>query len=440
LTGSRNYVILIDVGGTFLKGTTASGSFSQRPEIIRRMGPTLTLSKDGAAILDPRQLHRDLVVLCRELAESEQGKLDGIFITGQMHGLVLVDSGGDPVTEVITWRDSLSYKLDGKEISSVAVIANILGPERLVTLGNELREGIPVATLLARRSRGQQVVNCVPHSLISFCAASLTGFSGQSIMHSTDAAAHGFLSVADGCWDLEVLNALGLGGMILPEVTDELVSYGNSTEFKCPVYVAVGDQQAALFGMNLQQDELSLNIATGSQVSALVAEPVFVAQLRPYFHGQFLSTITHIPAGRALNALVDLVTELSSLTSDEAWQLISIRTAQEEGTRLGIDLSFFPSATGSTGYITNITEGDLRVGQLFRSAVQAMADQYRHFATKICPNDEFASVVISGGLATRFTPLLDAIRSSFGHQSYRVSSTEDASLEGLWQLSSRLLH
>ena len=58
--------------------------------------------------------------------------------------------------------------------------------------------------------------------------------------------------------------------------------------------------------------ELSLNISTGSQVSLLTETPLpGNYQTRPYFAGRFLNTITHLPAGRSLNALVELLGELA---------------------------------------------------------------------------------------------------------------------------------
>ena len=74
----------------------------------------------------------------------------------------------------------------------------------------------------------------------------------------------------------------------------------------------MGDHQAALAGAFLGERELSLNISTGSQASLFT--PTWQPgnyQTRPFFDGRFLNTITHIPAGRALNVLFKLLTELA---------------------------------------------------------------------------------------------------------------------------------
>lgn len=432
-------VLLLDVGGTFLKGALVSTTDLSVISTIRRAGPALKLTNDGEATLDALDLRVQVVELARELAAACDADLAGIFVTGQMHGVVLTDHEGQPATNVITWRDSLQCTREGYLVSASQLIRDVIDTSTLASLGNELREGLPISTLVARRSRGQQVHSLVAHSLISYAVSSLVDTKEQVRMHVTDAAAHGFWNIKKGVWDYATLDALGLGGLQLPEVTSEVEPAGWSEEFQCFVYLAVGDQQAALLGVDLAEGELSLNIATGSQVSTLTREPIPNAQIRPYFDGVLLSTYTHIPAGRALNLLVQLVTELCSIEIEDAWLAISKKVADESASDLEIDLGFFPSLIGSSGGISNIHEGNFSVGQVFKAAVHSMAKNYVMFASKIFPLHDYTTVVLSGGLATRFTPLYEAIRNEFGDISYRVSASEDASLEGLRKLSSDVL-
>jgi sugar (pentulose or hexulose) kinase len=433
------YVILLDIGGTFLKGTTYSPSHQVEEPIIRREGPPLRQTKEGIASLDPARLVSEVKQLCQELIDRSPGRCEGIYLTGQMHGVVLVDSHGQPQTEVITWRDSLKAQISDRLLSPVEIISRELGTEQIYSLGNELREGLPIATLVARQSRGQRVTGFTPHSLISFCAAALADFTSPPLMHVTDAAAHGFFNVLQARWDHAALDTLGLSGLLLPSVTERVDQCGFSKQFGCPIYVALGDQQAALFGSELETGELSLNIATGSQVSAIQDVPNPATQVRPYFERKYLSTITHIPAGRALNALVCLITELAPNQPDELWTVIASKVEAEEESRLEIDLSFFPSATGSVGKILNIQERDLTVGQVVRSSIYAMSRNYRRFAKMIFPEEDYTAIVLSGGLTTRFRPLKKAIEEEFGPRRYRISESEDASLMGLQRLSTPTL-
>ena len=122
-------------------------------------------------------------------------------------------------------------------------------------------------------------------------------------------------------------------------------------------------------GTLLQPSELSLNISTGSQVSLLKSGVAFGNyQTRPFFDGRFLATITHIPAGRALNALVGLLSELAEaqgLSLADPWPYIARKVGEAGQAELRVDLTFFGSACGDRGEIAHIREAELTVGHLF---------------------------------------------------------------------------
>ena len=433
-----SYVVLIDIGGTFLKGAVSFDEDEGLVNVERRYGAELLMSKDGQAVLDPIKLANHVRVLCRDLISACGGSPRAIFVTGQMHGLVLTDKEGSPRSDVITWRDSLGSVLGNTIKSSVDEIRKKLSDEQIYDLGNELRDGLPISTLYARRTRGLEVRGLVPHSLLSFCVNSIAGNTRNPRMHVTDAAAHGFYRVHEKAWDEDALKKLDLYGMQLPIICEDLVPYGESSEYKCEVFCAVGDQQASLYGMQLSSDELSLNIATGSQVSIIADEPTGKAQVRPYFDGKFLSTVTHLPAGRALNVLISLVSELSELSADEIWSTVAQKTSSVEENELDVDLSFFRCTTGSSGHISNITENNMSIGQVFNAAVQTMAKNYVEAATRVTSGIPPVNLVISGGLAKRFPPLMAALENAFKNANRRVSESEDASLEGLSLLSQTL--
>jgi sugar (pentulose or hexulose) kinase len=213
---------------------------------------------------------------------------------------------------------------------------------------------------------------------------------------------------------------------------------GKCKDFKIPVYVGIGDHQAALYGVSLQKNELSLNIATGSQVSVISDGISLTCQTRPYLDGKFLTSITHIPAGRSLNVLLRLVGELSDKSDDDLWREISAACEKQEPTDLQVALSFFSNAQGSNGYIKNIHENEFNVGSLFNSAVLAMAENYGKFS-QVVMNEEFVDkIVLSGGLVSRFGPLKKAITEKFQGSIIREVPGDDSALTGLLRLARRL--
>ncbi len=425
----------IDVGGTFLKGSILDTDREIAEPIIRLSGPALNFSTDGEVTLDPVALVEAVKSLIDNLV-SDGRIYDGIFVTGQMHGFVMVGEGGVTSTEVVTWRDGL--KVNGGVDESSAVLRKRLNQQLLIEAGNELREGIPLAGIFARLSLGCQFEGLTPHSLISFVTHSLCNKISDPVMHNSDAAAHGFLNLYTNGWHDSLLEECGIGGLHLPRVTDKLEQVGKCQHTGLPVYVGVGDHQAALYGVGLEEGELSLNIATGSQVSVISTKVSTNSQTRPYFNDKFLSTITHIPAGRSLNVLMHLVGELTNKSEDELWKEIGFACEKQAPTELRTALSFFSNAQGSEGYIRNIRENEFNVGSLFNSAVLAMAENYDRFSRVVSGGSIPEKIVLSGGLVSRFQPLHNAIIDNFGASKIREVPSEDSSILGLLRLATSI--
>lgn len=429
--------IVLDVGGTFLKAALADVDRGGLHGVRRRDGATLQQTSFGPWCLNPAELMSEVRTTVQELS-SEAIEISGILVTGQMHGWVITDEDLHPLTDVVTWRDDLAAIVNGVEAPAVEQLRQKLSKTVLSSLGNELRTGLPLSSLYARKTRGMLPEYGVVHSLISFVAHGLVGSLDTHIMHATDAAAHGLMNVAESTWATEALDTFQTKNLRLPEISRDVIQIGEDALLGCPVYTAIGDQQASLLGVQLGPRQVSLNIATGSQVSVVSEKPLDSFQCRPYFAGTYLSTVTHIPAGRALNCLVSLVSELSEDSNDAVWQNISEMVNECKESDLEIDLSFFDSATGSRGFISNICETNLSIGNIFRAAIEKMADTYHSFVQQIVDQDEYDEIVLSGGLNTRFTPLRESIALKFPHKRIVDFKGEDASLQGLYYLCQKI--
>jgi sugar (pentulose or hexulose) kinase len=201
---------------------------------------------------------------------------------------------------------------------------------------------------------------------------------------------------------------------------------------RVPFYTPIGDYQCAILGSLLRYGELSLNISTGSQVSLLRPRAEFGDfQTRPFFDGRYLSAITHIPAGRALTALVRLLSELAEaqgVALADPWGYVGQAAAQAGPTRMRADLAFFNSSCGDRGAFTEIREEELTVGHIFRAAFQNMTDNYHACALRISPERGWESLVFSGGLAQKFPVLRDLICQRFAAPFRMCPSSEDTLL------------
>src|SRR5512135_249145 len=87
-------------------------------------------------------------------------KIDAIGLTGQMHGLVLLDAAGDVLRPAILWNDQRT----GAECDA---IRQAVGPERLVAItGNDALTGFTAPKLVWVRDHEPDVWRRTAHVLL----------------------------------------------------------------------------------------------------------------------------------------------------------------------------------------------------------------------------------------------------------------------------------
>ncbi|HEY3341611.1 MAG TPA: FGGY family carbohydrate kinase, partial [Anaerolineae bacterium] len=278
-----------------------------------------------------------------------------------------------------------------------------------------------------------------PATLPDFVLANLC--QTQPGVELTNAAAYGALNVRTRDWQYELIERLRLSHLHWPRIYQlgEVVGICEIDGVKLACYTPIGDHQCAVLGTLLHRDELSINVSTGSQVGVLALQPEtsLEYQTRPYFEDQFLKAVIHIPAGRALNALIRLLSELAEsqgVSIPDPWSYIAQVTAMLDRTDLRVDLSFFPSSCGAAGAISNAREDTLNIANLFMGAYQNMAENYITCARRIWPAQAWRQIVFSGGLVQKLDPLRRVILDQFSCP-YRFPPSAEDTLMGLTVLA-----
>lgn len=440
---AANY-IGIDLGTSFIKGSVIDVS---RMAIgsVHRLRPPDVLPNANPLIheLDPDEILKITRQLIAELL-TEADDCHGILISGQMGGLVLSSPTGESRSNYISWLDRrLLMPYPGEQRTYFDTFRRRCDDGAPQTVGNEFRPGLPLPFLFWLQETGQLANghSCIPVTLPDFVAAALC--RTRPVMEWTSAT--GSLNLQQRCFPREMILAAGIGHLTWPD----LVSYRDRAGIcetegrRLPVYAAVGDHQCALAGTLLAARELSVNISTGSQVSILTNHAdCGDFQLRPYFDGQFLRTITNIPAGRALSSLMMLLTETSQSASHEippeAWDYFFSEAERTQSSDVGVNLAFFPGPVAGPGAICGLREDNLTVGHLARATLQQMAKYYHQFALKVVPDGNFDRVVFSGGIAQRSEFLRTLILEKL-HKPHRLTSDAEDALLGLMVLG-RVIH
>lgn len=421
----------IDIGSSSIKGAILNLRSGQVERIVKEPFP------DPIPGLRPGFHEVDAsLVLSRTHSVIRQLLFDApevrqIFFCGQMGGIILTDATLHPVTNYLSWRDQRSLQaLDGSRTSLLEEIEQRLSPHLFADLGRELKPGTATVLLHWLKRHNQLPAGTLPVSIGDFVVASLCGVAPT--MHRTHTI--GMLNLRTGDWHREAFDILGLNELHWPALANDQLPIGQCTMDgrTLDVYTVMGDQQAALKGIQLSRDELSINISTGSQVSQITSEfQPSRCQTRCWFGTEFLNTITHIPAGRSLTVIEALLTELpraAGIAIPNSWQLISEATERSGGDGLTCDLSFFASAMGNDGRIDHITTENLTVGNLFQAAFEFMADSYLTCSQRLSDSPTWSRIAISGGLVQAFPSLRKKLQKRFSLPMREVAEQEETML------------
>ena len=433
---SKQYVG-IDVGSSSIKGAVID---------VDRLQVSTPISREAPGAIDglpPRHFEQD----ANALLEATNSVLDellltapdcqGILLCSQMQGAVLCDASGNPLSNYISWRDQRILDPHPSEDGTYFDVLNRrLDENDKLRLGGELKPAAAPSLLfwLSEQDDLPQK-SCTPVIIADYIMHQIAG--AELVTEYTNAL--GALNLESRQWHDGVFSKLGLDDIRWPRLADFFEAVGEY-EFngqRIPCYPSVGDHQCALVGTLIRENELSLNVSTGSQVSLLSNElRSGPHQIRPFFDERYLNTITHLPAGRSLNVLVVFITEFSRAqgVSTDPWEYISNAVDNANPSGITSDLAFFAGPMGETGSINGITVDNLTIGNVFRAAFDNMADNYATCATRLSSNRSWSSIVMSGGLPQRFSVLRDAIEQRFG-SACRLSYGSEETLQGLMVLA-----
>lgn len=204
----------------------------------------------------------------------DAGRVRAIAVTGQMHGVLLVDRKCTPVTNLMTWRDQRAVDL-----------AVSMGDTYAHHNGCGLRAGYGGATLgfLAKHKVLEGAFTAL--SISDYVCSS---FAGKIVSEPTHAASWGIYDIVQRQWNREMIRELCIPEDILPELMPSSKIIGPITPAMAlqfglkegvMIFSSLGDNQATVIGARGQiTDAAILNIGTGSQVSV-------PQKCRQYFNG-----------------------------------------------------------------------------------------------------------------------------------------------------------
>lgn len=280
------YVIGIDLGTSSLKTIL----FDQKGNKIAAASQEYPMSQpqNGWAEQNPEDWFQAAVKTLRQIAaESKISKesIVSIGISGQMHGLVMLNREGKVLRPCILWCDQRTE-------SECQELTNLVGKERLIELtANPALTGFTASKILWVRRHEPEIFAQCRHILLpkDYLRYRLTGAFATD---ASDASGMQLFNVAQRKWSKEMADAVGIPMTYLPKVYEspeitgflqkEIADLTGLSIGTC-VVAGAGDNAAAAVGTGvIEQGRAFTTIGTSGVVYAHTKKPVIDRQGR--FH------------------------------------------------------------------------------------------------------------------------------------------------------------
>ena len=276
--------LLLDEMGRVLGAATAEHAEMSSPQL-------------GWAEQDPRDWWRATCVAVAEcLAEAGAAgaEVSAVGLTGQMHGLVLLDAAGEVLRPALIWCDQRTEE-------ECRAITERVGAKRLIELtANPALTGFTLPKIWWVRAHEPEIWRRVRSIMLpkDYVRFRLTGVRATDV---ADASGTLLFDVVNRRWSAEMLQASNLQAEILPEVFESPEISGRVSKEGAaasglregtPVVAGAGDQAAGAVGMGIvEPGNISATIGTSGVVFAATSSPVVEPQGR-------IHTFCHAIPGR----------------------------------------------------------------------------------------------------------------------------------------------
>lgn len=253
----------IDVGTSGVKGV----AIDTGGEVIAQAAASYPLStpRPGWAEQDPEDWWQATSSVLHRL-RMDAGSPGGIGLSGQMHGLVALDSGDQVLRPAILWND-------GRTGAECEQLESRIGRERLIELtGNRALPGFTAPKLLWLRSHEPEVYAQVRRVALPKDYVRLR-LCGEHATDVADASGTLLLDVASRDWSEELLDMLEIDRDWLPAVLESPALSGHDRD-GVPVAAGAGDQAAGALGVGVDRPgPVSVVLGSSGVVFAALDRP-----------------------------------------------------------------------------------------------------------------------------------------------------------------------
>ena len=402
----------------------------------------ITSEADRARSRSEWQAEKILAAACRCLTTMSQqlgsGVHDvvGIGVTGQQHGMLVVDSDLRPVSPLINWQDRRALdRMPDSDLTWLEAARAAIGNDAWNRTGCWLHPGFMAVTLFELATRHTLPANSLALFIMDYFTAALT--AQPPVTEPSCAGSSGIFDVRKRDWNDEAINALGLSRSLFPEVheANELVgrltdAHARSTGLPAgtPVFTAIGDHQASFLGSVAdRRSSVLVNVGTGAQVAMFTEGVDFVApiELRPFPCGGNLLSNVGLAGGWSYQVLEQFFADVVRRVFQSAptTRLYEVMNELAREVPSGADgLRCEPRFSGSRldpavrGSITGLSPHNFTSGHLARAVLEGMGRSlHEGFQAIVNVTANRPTKLIAAGNGLRENPLLaEIVSKAFG--------------------------
>lgn len=316
-----------------------------------------------------------------------------VGVTGQMHGIVYLDSEGGALSPLYTWQDERGNE-KYKDTTYAGFLGSYSGYGNVTDFYNRENGLCPAGA----------VTYCTIHDyfVMKLCALK------RPVIHSSDAASFGLYDIKNNRFDypldIDIVNGWHIAG-----------------EWRgIPVSVAVGDNQASVFSTLADSDNVLLNVGTGSQVS-VVSDSIVQGEnieTRPYFDGKYLAVGAALCGGRAYSLLKDFYSKVigyvSEVSEKQIYSIMDKMLSEIDTCSVRVDTRFAGTRkdSGISGGIAGITTGNFTPAEITLGVLEGMVSELYGMYLQMGANK--SGVVTSGNGIRKNPRLIEAVGRKFG--------------------------
>jgi len=422
----KPYNLFLDFGATYTKahGVSLLGDVIFQK---RKKTPTLISESNlGAKSYDPIE-YADHAWKFYDDIVAEFGLPVEVGVSGQVACFVIMNKDKELLTDVISWQDTSSQSPEfAEEIRRVV--------DRASPLEDGFRPGLPLLSIISTIRTQPEILN-QPNicylNLTNFLLSKISGQDPLSIpMHISEAHASGMFSLKKNEWLITLLPK-DIGSKIIFPKVSKLPMNLSRRQSQSRFWIPIGDQQAAVHGSNLSNDQYMIHIATGGQVLCRMRSfpdsQLKSFQLRPEIQDNgVIATVTHLPAGRVFNRLFDFLSAKTGQIIDWVYlEKLDLSEFMDLDSRIDVaEINMFSADfPGLEDFSNNL---DYYLLNFLHSIVGTYLD-----ALERLPVCHHRTYIFSGGLLTKSKVLQEAFTLKLPEGAQTEIRSTDTSLAGL---------